>query len=53
MPADSIPHMPQLPSGTMIDRYYYHVGEHFMLISIPVIVSYLVSIEEDNLEVLY
>jgi len=52
MPADLASHMPRLSFGTMIDKHYYHVSKHFMLISVPVIVSHSVSIREDDSRVL-
>ena len=52
MPADSAPHMPQISSDIIINKYHRHVGKHSMLASVSVIVSHLVSIREDDLRVL-
>ena len=53
MLADLAPHMPRLLSDMMIDKYHCHVGKHFILALVPVIVSHLVSIKEDDLGVFY
>jgi len=50
---DLAPYMLRLPFSTIMDKYYYHVGEHFMLISVPIIIFHLISIRKDNLEVFY
>ena len=52
MPANLALHMPQLPFDMIINKYHCYVNEHFILTSVLVIVSYSVSIEEDNLGVL-
>jgi len=49
MLADLAPHIFRLPSDMIINKYYYHVSKHSMLVSIPIIISYLISTEEDDL----
>ena len=53
MLADLALHMPQLSFDIIINKHHYHMSKHFILASVPVIVSYLISIRENNLGVFY
>jgi len=53
MLANLAPHMPQLPSNMIMNKYYYYVSKHFILVSVPVIVFYSIFTKENNLKVLY
>ena len=52
MPTDSALHMLRPFSNIIINKYYHHIGKHFILISILITIFYLIFIKKNNLEVL-